>query len=164
MDKDLTRPGAMGSAAPAGNGEFALLNWPLGGIIGLNEANLRLGLTLGHRLLAAWARLGEIAEKAFAEFDAERSATLRHVASPGRSHGGDDVHPGQWEDIIADIEKWRLEVTEGFVAAWQDWQRGWTHGAIVDQPAQDRGELVLTPWPVVLAEPDKSRRDPIASG
>ncbi|AMK22980.1 MULTISPECIES: hypothetical protein [Sphingomonadaceae] len=166
MDSDVTHPRDAGSIASAENGEHAFpLDWALGGVAGLSEANMRLALRLGDGLRAAWERLSQIGEKAFIECGAEGSAMLRRAANTGGSDGEDDVRPGRWEDIIADIEEWRLEAAEGLVAAWQDWQRAWAGGGTMARPAEERGELVLTPWPVVLTEKaDAQRPDSVAPG
>lgn len=156
MDENVTRPCNVGSVVSTPNGELDLSNWPLTAVATLTEANVRLALTLADRSRAALERLGQIGEKVLTECDAEGRIVLRRAFEPGRADIGDDVRPGQWDDVIADLQEWRLEVTDGFVAAWQDWQSAWAGCGIGDQPAQGRGDLILTPWPVAIAEPEET--------
>lgn len=113
MNENVTRPRAVGSIVSTGNGGLDLLNWPLTAVATLSEANVRLALTLADRFRAALERLGQIGEKVLTECDTEGRIVLRRAFEPGRADIGDDVRPGQWEDVIADLEEWRLEVTEG---------------------------------------------------
>ena len=152
MDEIVTGPRAVGSNAPMENEGFSPLNWPLTGVAALGEANMHLALTLADRLSAAFERLVQIGEKVLTECDAEGRVTLRRAFKPDHAAiADDDVRPGQWEDIIADFEEWRLEVTEGLVAAWQDWQSALAARSIGNLAAQGPGELLLTPWPATIA-------------
>jgi|GEM_PF-3811555 len=122
---------------------------PFDGMIRLGQANMQLGFFLGDTFRAGMQRLTEIGAKLFAECSTEADAVARRVSASTKVADGEDVHPGQWDDIVTDMEALRLEMAEGIMTAWDEWRKSWMDGedSATDEAARST-PLILNPWPV----------------
>lgn len=121
---------------------------PFDGMVRLGQANMQLGFVLADTYRAGMQRMAEIGAKLFGECSTEADAVAKRMSASAKADD-EDVHPGQWDDIVTDMEALRLEMAEGVMAACDEWRKSWLGGAnnVADE-ARKSTPLILNPWPV----------------
>ncbi|WP_272799526.1 hypothetical protein [Sphingobium sp. AntQ-1] len=123
---------------------------PVDEFVRVGQLNFQLGLVLTDIARAAWERFVQISEKISIECSTESDAVMQRLFQPN-AESQTDVRGGQWDDIVADVEEWRLETMERSRTACEDWRRAWLNGA-TGESLLPAASTVLCPWPVALTD------------
>ncbi len=123
---------------------------PVDEFVRVGQMNFELGLILADIARAAWERFVQISEKISVEYSTEAGAVIQRL-SQSDLENQTDVRAGRWDDIVADVEEWRLETMERSRTACEDWRRAWLNGA-TSETMLPAASTVLCPWPVVLTD------------